>query len=102
MDFCIERGNIVHCDTDAIVLPANTMLKEGSGTSHAIFSAAGRSKLTKACKGIKVPLEVGMAVPTSGYNLKASFIIHAVVPKWIDDSHNEYELLSTAYRSSLP
>ena len=101
MKFCIERGNIVHCDTDAIVLPANEMLREGSGASTAIFQAAGRNELKKACKGMKLPLEVGMAVPTSGYNLKAAFIIHAVVPRWIDGEHNEYELLSSAYRSSL-
>ncbi len=101
MELLIERGNIVHCDTDAIVLPANSMLKEGSGASHAIFSAAGKKDLTKACEGIKVPVEVGMAVPTGGYKLNADFIIHAVVPKWIDGEHNEYELLSSAYRSSL-
>lgn len=44
---------------------------------------------------------VGMAVQTSGYDLKTEFIIHAVVPSWIDGEHNEYELLSADYRSSL-
>ncbi len=74
MELLIERGNIVHCDTDAIVLPANSMLKEGSGASHAIFSAAGKKDLTKACEGIKVPVEVGMAVPTGGYKLDADLL----------------------------
>lgn len=101
MDFLVERGNIVYCDTDAIVLPANSMLREGSGASRAIFTAAGKAELKKACAGVKTPVEVGMAVPTAGYNLEASFIIHAVVPKWVDGKHDEYELLSSAYRSSL-
>lgn len=100
MEYVIERGNIVHCDTDAIVLPANKHLKEGLGTSHAIFSAAGRKELTKACSDIGF-CELGTAVPTSGYKLKADYIIHAVVPKWIDGNHNEYELLSSAYISAL-
>ncbi len=42
-----------------------------------------------------------MAVPTAGYNLRADFIIHAVVTKWVDGNQNEYELLGSAYRSSL-
>ena len=100
MDFVLERGNIINCDTDAVVLPANIYLKEGTGTSHAIFSAAGRKELTKACSDIG-RCELGTAVPTSGYKLRAEFIIHAVVPKWIDGAHNEYELLSSAYISSL-
>lgn len=100
MDFVVERGNIIYCDTDAVVLPANEHLKEGSGTSHAIFSAAGRKELTKACTNIGFS-DVGTAVPTSGYKLKAEYIVHAVVPKWIDGKHNEYELLSSAYISAL-
>lgn len=42
-----------------------------------------------------------MAVPTKAYNLGAKTIIHAVVPKWIDGNHNEYDLLSSAYLTSL-
>ena len=100
MDFVIEKGNIVNCNTDAIVLPANELLKEGSGTSNAIFSAAGRKKLSEECKRIG-KCETGMSVPTPGYKLPAKYIIHAVVPKWIDGEHNEYELLSSAYLSAL-
>lgn len=100
MELSIERGNIIHCDTDAVVLPANEYLKEGSGSSHAIFSAAGRKQLTEACSQFG-KCDIGTAVPTSGYKLKADYIIHAVVPKWIDGEHNEYELLSSAYISAL-
>ena len=100
MKFEIVKSNIINVPADALVLPANTMLKEGSGTSTAIFEAAGRKKLTQACKKIG-SCEVGSAVPTLAYNLDAKYIIHAVVPRWIDGNHNEYDLLSSAYLSAL-
>ena len=100
MKFDIVKTNIVNVSADAIVLPANSELKEGSGASKAIFKAAGRKNLTKACKKIGF-CEVGSAVPTLAYDLDANYIIHAVVPKWIDGNHSEYDLLSSAYLSAL-
>ena len=49
MNFYVVRNDITNMKTDAIVLPANTLLKEGSGTSKAIFEKAGRAQLEKAC-----------------------------------------------------
>ena len=100
MKFDLVKSNIINVTADAIVLPANSMLKEGSGASAAIFEAAGRKDLTKACKKIGF-CEVGSAVPTLAYNLNARYIIHAVVPKWIDGRSGEYDLLSSAYLSAL-
>lgn len=100
MKFDLIKTNIVNVSSDAIVLPANSKLKEGSGSSTAIFEAAGRKKLTQACKRIGY-CRVGSAVPTPAFNLDAKYIIHAVVPKWIDGNSNEYELLSTTYLTSL-
>lgn len=100
MEFEIVKANIVDIVADAIVLPANTKLKEGSGTSTALFKAAGRKQLTQACKKLG-GCDVGSAVPTLAYDLDAEFIIHAVVPKWVDGKHDEYNLLSSAYLFSL-
>lgn len=94
------KGNIVDAKVDAIVLPANTRLKEGSGASEAIFKAAGRKQLTKACKEIGF-CEMGSAVPTLGYELSAKYIIHAVVPKWVDGEQGEYDMLSSTYAAAL-
>lgn len=94
------KGNIVDIKADAVVLPANSKLKEGPGASEAIFKAAGKSSLKKACDKIG-SCEVGNAVPTLAFNLDANYIIHAVVPKWIDGENNEYELLSSAYLATL-
>lgn len=100
MKFDLVKTNIVNVAADAIVLPANEKLKEGGGASAAIFEAAGRKQLTQACRKIGF-CEVGSAVPTLAFNLNANYIIHAVVPKWMDGNHDEYKLLSSAYLSSL-
>ena len=100
MIFSVVKADIVNLDVDAVVLPANEQLREGSGTSRAIFKGAGRIALTKACKEIG-HCNIGSAVPTLGYNLKSKYIIHAVVPSWVDGEHGEYDLLSSAYLASL-
>ncbi len=100
MEYEIVRSNIINVEADAIVLPANAQLKEGSGASAAIFEAAGRNKLKKACEKIG-HWEVGSATVTYAYDLEADYIIHAVVPKWIDGYCDEYGLLSAAYLSAL-
>lgn len=102
MNFRIIRNDITNMDVDAIVLPANESLKEGSGTSAAIFEKAGRKELANACeKERKNGVNIGSAIPTLGYKLSSKYIIHAIVPKWKDGNHKEYELLSAAYLSAL-
>lgn len=104
MQFEIIRNDITKMAVDAIVLPANTKLREGSGTSKAIFEKAGRRELEKACNvALKKDdqIYVGGAIPTLAFKLEAKFIIHAIVPKWIDGEHQEYERLSSAYLSAL-
>lgn len=100
MNFEIIRANIIDVPSDAVVLPANEKLKEGSGASQAIFEAAGRKQLKKACEEWG-HCDMGLAVPTPAYDLNAMYIIHAVVPHWKDGQHDEYGLLSSAYLSSL-
>lgn len=100
MDFIVIQSDITDIACDAIVLPANQKLKEGSGASKAIFEKAGRKNLTDACQKIGL-CEEGHAVPTLAFNLDANYIIHAVVPKWVDGNHSEYELLSSAYLEAL-
>lgn len=104
MEFEVVRNDISTMGTDAIVLPANPLLKEGSGTSKAIYERAGRRALNKACKEIiarNKSIRVGTAVPTLGFGLDAKYIIHAVVPRWKGGNSREYEELSSAYLSTL-
>lgn len=100
MEFEIIKGNIVDVYAEAIVLPANNHLKEGPGASQAIFEKAGRKQLSEACNKIGY-CETGHVVITPAFDLSSNYIIHTVVPKWIDGKQNEYEYLSSAYMTAL-
>lgn len=96
----IRKISIVDLDTDAVVNAANDGLWAGSGVCGAIFRAAGYSRLQAACDEIG-HCDVGSAVITPGFDLKAKYIIHAVGPRWCGGVFGEPELLYGAYRSSL-
>lgn len=98
------RNDISKMETDAIVLPANSELKVGDGSSKAIFEAAGQKNLKKACDILSKRygfIKAGRVVLTSGFDLPAKYIIHAVVPYWDGGKNYEYEKLCSAYLSSL-
>ncbi|MBR3170269.1 MAG: macro domain-containing protein [Lachnospiraceae bacterium] len=96
----IQKISIVDLDTDVIVNAANSGLWAGGGVCGAIFEAAGYDKLTKTCKKIG-HCEIGSAVITPGFDLKAKYIIHAVGPIYSDGKHGEAEMLYNAYKKSL-
>lgn len=96
----IQKISITDLSTDAIVNAANDGLWAGGGVCGAIFKAAGHKKLQTACDAIG-HCDVGSAVITPGFDLKAKHIIHAVGPRWIDGEHREPQQLYSAYESSL-
>jgi len=100
MKFNAFKSNLAKVSADAIVVPANERLRATPGISEPVFKAAGQKNLQKACDEIGY-CAVGSAVPTLAYKLKAKYLIHAIVPKWIDGNHGEYDLLASAYLSAL-
>lgn len=52
MPFLIVRNDITKVQVDAIVNTANTKLKQGRGTSRAIYLESGEKELTEACEKI--------------------------------------------------
>lgn len=52
MPFLLIWDDITRVAADAIVNPANPLLREGSGTSRAIHLAAGEAQLKRACERI--------------------------------------------------
>jgi O-acetyl-ADP-ribose deacetylase (regulator of RNase III) len=72
------QGDITDLATDAIVNAANTSLKLGGGVAGAIARKGG-PKIQEECDEIG-GTSVGGAVITTGGNLKAKHVIHAVGP----------------------
>ena len=97
------REDITTLSVEAIVNAANTSLKGGGGVDGAIHRTGG-PQIMEECKAIRKRqggCPTGEAVITTGGDLKAKFVIHAVGPVWAGGNENEEELLANAYRNSL-
>jgi O-acetyl-ADP-ribose deacetylase (regulator of RNase III) len=95
----IVQGDITQQDTEAIGNAANSALAGGGGVDGAIHRAGGPSLMSELRSKYK-GCPTGSAVITSGGNLKAKYVIHAVGPRY-SGSPKDPELLSGAYRKSL-
>ena len=100
MPFLMIRNDITKVAADAIVNPANRNLLQGSGTSRAIYQAAGEQELTAACEAIG-RCDLGRAVCTPAFGLPAKYVFHAVCPAWQGGGFGEAEQLAGAYHSAL-
>ena len=74
----LVQGDITDLATEAIVNAANTSLKLGGGVAGAIARKGG-PRIQEECDEIG-GTQVGGAVITTGGNLKAKHVIHAVGP----------------------
>lgn len=92
-------GDITDQNTDAVVNAANSELEKGAGVNGAIHAKGGPC-IYEECRQFG-GCAVGDAVLTSGGNLKARYVIHAVGPVWRGGDEDEPELLAGAYRRSL-
>lgn len=92
-------GDISRLDVhvDAIVNAANAALIPGGGVDGALNRVAG-PKLKQAMRAIG-GTPTGTAVLTPAFDLSATYVIHAVGPRYIDGEHREEALLYSAYES---
>jgi len=82
-------------DTDAVVTAAHWRLNRGMGTDGTIHTKGGPA-IYEECRRIG-GCPIGDAVITTGGNLKARHVIHAVGPVWHGGDEDEPKLLASAY-----
>ena len=95
----LVTGDIADQDTDAVVTAAHWRLNKGTGTDGTIHTKGG-PRIYEECRRIG-GCPVGDAVITTGGDLRARHVIHAVGPVWRGGDGHEAELLASAYRRSL-
>lgn len=92
------RADITELAVDVIVNAANSSLAGGGGVDGAIHRVGG-PQIMEQCRRIG-RCETGSAVVTSGGNLRARYVIHAVAPRY-SGRPRDAEHLSSAYLTSL-
>jgi len=97
----LEQGDVTRLGrhVGAIVNAANESLRAGGGVCGAIHRAGGRA-IQDACYQIG-QCATGSAVATTAGFLDADAVIHAVGPVWNGGTHDEDQLLASAYATSL-
>lgn len=95
----LVTGDIADQDTDAVVTAAHYRLNKGTGTDGTVHTKGG-PRIYEECRKIG-GCPIGDAVITTGGNLKARHVIHAVGPVWRGGDEDEPKLLASAYRRSL-
>lgn len=98
----LVEGDITDMATDAIVNAANEYLAHGSGVARAIVRRGGPAIQRESDEWVRrhgrVP--TGSAAITSGGQLKARYVIHAVGPVY-DGTERSAQLLASAVRAAL-
>jgi O-acetyl-ADP-ribose deacetylase (regulator of RNase III) len=95
----LVTGDIADQETDAVVTAAHWRLNKGTGTDGTIHTKGG-PRIYEECRRIG-GCPVGDAVLTTGGDLRARHVIHAVGPVWRGGGEHEPALLASAYRRSL-
>jgi O-acetyl-ADP-ribose deacetylase (regulator of RNase III) len=92
-------GDLTQEHVDAVVNAANESLAPGGGVSGALHRAGGPA-IAEECLRLGGCV-TGDAKATTGGELPARWVIHAVGPVWQGGNAGEAELLASAYHRSL-
>src|ERR1700732_1542316 len=92
----LVTGDIADQDTDAVVTAAHWRLNKGTGTDGTIHTRGG-PRIDEECRRIG-GCPIGDAVITTGGDLRARHVIHAVGPVWRGGAGREREWMGAARR----
>ncbi len=100
------EGDITEMGTDAIVNAANEWLSHGGGVAGIVSRKGGPTIQRESDAWVRKhgPVVTGSAAITSGGNLKARYVIHAVGPRFTvggGGTSRSAELLASAVRAAL-
>lgn len=96
----LVTGDIAEQDTDAVVTAAHWRLNKGTGTDGTIHTKGGPRIYEEGQRIGGCPIGDAVIITTGG-DLRARHVIHAVGPVWRGGDEHEPELLASAYRRSL-
>jgi O-acetyl-ADP-ribose deacetylase (regulator of RNase III) len=98
----LVSGDITKMETDAIVNAANERLAHGGGVAGVISRKGGPAIQRESDAWVRQhgPVVTGSAAITSGGDLKARYVIHAVGPVY-DGTPRSAELLASAVHAAL-
>ena len=97
----LQQGDITAQTVDAIVNAANSQLAGGGGVDGAIHRRGGPAIMAETRRLYPQGCATGSAVISTGGDLPARHVIHAVGPVWRGGNAGEGELLAGAVRRSL-
>jgi O-acetyl-ADP-ribose deacetylase (regulator of RNase III) len=97
----LQQGDITLEQLDAIVNAANSHLAGGGGVDGAIHRRGGPEIMAETDARYPKGCPTGSAVISSGGELFAKHVIHAVGPVWGGGRRGEADLLAGAYRRCL-
>ncbi|HEX4143665.1 MAG TPA: O-acetyl-ADP-ribose deacetylase [Pirellulales bacterium] len=97
----LQQGDVTAQTVDAIVNAANSQLAGGGGVDGAIHHRGGPTIMTETRRLYPQGCATGSAVISTGGDLPARHVIHAVGPVWRGGNAGEGELLAGAVRRAL-
>jgi len=95
----VLKGDLSEFEADALVNAAGTSLKMGGGVAAALRNKGGE-KLAREARS-RGPVDLGEAVETKAYNLKADYVIHAAGQPHFGDYKATPESIRQATRNAL-
>ncbi len=99
----LRIGDITEDDSGVIVNPTNRRLDGGGMVDLAIRRAAG-PRLASACRAAceqRGGLAVGETLMTPGFDLRAGYVVHCVLPSYAEDPDRAPALLESCCRRAI-